>query len=215
MKGLAFIGGEAPGTEHCRFFASNADIIVAADSGLVAAENAGIRPHWIVGDMDSIDSLRRLEKYPDERILQFPEDKDHTDTEFALDLLWEKGCRTVLMAGGGGGRLDHLLAIRSLFERDRYPNRWVTMLDDVRCLNDGDEINMYLPLDSLISILPLGDGCWEIESSGLKWPLNNLKWNRGSVGISNRNISETFSLRIIRGRFMLILPLFNEEADVS
>ena len=215
MRGLAFIGGERPPVSHCCFHAQEADIIAAADSGLIIAESAGLRPDWIVGDMDSMDTLKRLEKYPEDRIIRYPEDKDYTDTELVLDLLWEKGCEYITIAGGGGGRIDHLFAIRSLFERERFPNRWITKHEDIRCLAEGDEIHLHTPINTLVSILPLGDEYWEIESIGLKWPVNNVKWNRGSIGISNRNITETFLLRITRGRFMLIMPLFDSEDDVS
>jgi thiamine pyrophosphokinase len=227
LLGLAFIGGEGPLPGYCRVLAQDADIIVAADSGLQSAENAGVRPDWIIGDMDSLDSLKRLEKYPAERVQRFPKDKDSTDTEMALDLLWEKGCTRVILVGGGGGRLDHLLAIRSLFEREKFPERWITRAEDVRCLDSssdfkgksnisGDELNLEMPIGSLVSIFPLGEGYWEAESSGLKWPLSSLNWNRGSFGISNRTDKETFSIRVIRGRFMIIVPLFdNMEEDVS
>ncbi|MDR0312539.1 MAG: thiamine diphosphokinase [Treponema sp.] len=225
MQGLAFIGGEGPEPGYCHFLAQEADIIVAADSGLKVAENAGVKPDWIVGDMDSLDSLKRLEKYPAERVRRFPKDKDNTDTELALDLLWEMGCTRVVIAGGGGGRLDHLLALRSLFEREKFPDRWVTDMEDVRCLDSSlihqessisdDELNLDMPAGTQVSIFPLGEGYWEAESSGLRWPLNSLNWNRGSFGISNRTVKENFSIRVIRGRFMIIVPLFNMEEDVS
>jgi thiamine pyrophosphokinase len=225
LLGLAFIGGEGPESGYCRVLSQDADIIVAADSGLQIAENAGLRPDWIVGDMDSLDSLKRLEKYPAERVLRFPKDKDYTDTEHALNLLWEKGCDRVVLAGGGGGRLDHLLAIRSLFEREKYPDRWVTRAEDVHCLDSspklqdsnisGDVLNLDLPAGSMVSVFPLGEGYWEAESSGLKWPLNSLNWNRGSHGISNRTVKETFSIRVIRGRFLVIVPLFSSDIMAS
>jgi len=220
MLGLAIIGGEGPEPGICRLLAQEADLIVAADSGLHAAENAGIRPDWIIGDMDSLDAVL-LEKYPEKIIIRFPADKDFTDTELALDLLREKGCDAVWIAGGGGGRLDHLLAVRSLFERNDFPSRWVTSAEDIYCLEKcvpekkddekincvNSEINFSLPLNSMVSVFPLGAGEWSAASRGLKWPLDNVIWNRGLFGISNRNLSETFSIRIINGRFMIILPL--------
>ncbi|MDR1858005.1 MAG: hypothetical protein LBQ69_00885, partial [Treponema sp.] len=49
-------------------------------------------PDWIVGDMDSLGSESRLAKYPGERVVRHAAEKDHSDTEMALSLLWEKGC---------------------------------------------------------------------------------------------------------------------------
>ena len=180
MLGLAFIGGEGPEPDFCRLLARGASLIVAADSGLQTAENAGLRPDWIIGDMDSIDDLGRLEKYPADKIRRFQPDKDQTDTELALDLLWEQGCDKTCILGGGGGRLDHIFALRSLFEREKYPKRWITKNEDIYCLDalntSGGALNIKVPLNSLVSVFPLGRSPWEIESHGLKWPLNGLNW---------------------------------------
>ena len=212
MRGLVFIGGEGPSPAFGRLLAQNADIIVAADSGLISAENAGLEPDWVIGDMDSLDDPGRLEKYPVEKINRFPQDKDYTDTELALELLWEKGCDEICIAGGGGGRLDHLLAIRSLFEREKYPQRWVTSAEDIRCLDvldrSGGKLSLGLSEGSLVSVFPLGIGPWAAESQGLKWHLDGLSWERGSFGISNRTVEERFAIRVIQGRFMIIVPLF-------
>ncbi|MDR2783926.1 MAG: thiamine diphosphokinase, partial [Treponema sp.] len=126
MRGIAFIGGESPPADICRKAASGAEIIVAADSGLVTAEQADVKPDWIVGDMDSLDSESRLAGYNPDRIIKYSADKDYTDTELALALLWDKGCVHTTLVGGGGGRIDHLLAIRALFERDPSPDQWIT-----------------------------------------------------------------------------------------
>ena len=216
MIGLAFIGGEGPSPGFSRLLAQDASLIVAADSGLIAVENAGLEPDWVIGDMDSLDNIQRLEKYPADRIRCFPQDKDYTDTELALDLLWDKGCDEIYIAGGGGGRLDHLLAIRSLFEREKYPQRWVTSAEDIYCLDaqdiigkPGGKLDLKLSEGTLVSVFPLSKGPWTAESQGLKWPLDGLNWDRGSFGISNRTTKERFTVRVFSGRFMLIVPLLS------
>jgi thiamine pyrophosphokinase len=207
LRGIAFIGGEGPSPALCRRLAEDADLVVAADSGLAAAEDAGLRPDWIVGDMDSLDDPGRLKKYPPERVRLFRADKDYTDTELALVCLWEQGCGEIWIAGGGGGRIDHLFAIRALFERDRPPDRWITAAEDIRCLGPGKTLVLSLPPSSMVSLFPLASGPWEAESSGLKWPLRGLAWDRGSFGVSNEAPEGEFSVRAIRGRFMMIAPL--------
>jgi thiamine pyrophosphokinase len=180
--------------------------VAAADSGLAVAENAGLRPDWVVGDMDSLDDPGRLEKYPPERVRLFRADKDFTVTELALACLWEQGCDETWLAGGGGGRIDHIFAIRALFERERPPDRWITGAEDIRCLRPGQTLSLSLPSGSLVSLFPLAADPWEAESLGLKWPLKGLSWNRGSFGVSNAAEGD-FSIRVIRGRFMVITPL--------
>jgi thiamine pyrophosphokinase len=215
MRGIAFIGGEGPPASWSRKLAAGADLLAAADSGLEAAEAAGLRPRWIVGDMDSLDDLRRLEAYPAERVLRYPPDKDETDTELALRLLWDQGCDETWLAGGGGGRVDHLLGIRSLFERERTPDRWLTAREDIRCLREGEHFfpgpagggGPFPGERGEISVFPLGEGPWEAASRGLRWPLAGLNWNRGFCGLSNRAPGGDFYIRVIRGRFLLTFPL--------
>jgi thiamine pyrophosphokinase len=206
MRGIAFIGGEAPDAGSCKTLARGAAVIAAADSGLIIAEKAGLRPHWIVGDMDSLDDPRRLEAYSPDRVIRYPPDKDYTDTELALRLLWDQGCDETWLIGGGGGRTDHLLAIRSLFERDRSPNRWITGGEDIRRLVEGDALSPELPPGSLVSVFPLGLGPWKAESRFLRWPLDALSWNRGFFGLSNTAPEGSFTIRAAAGSFLVILP---------
>jgi thiamine pyrophosphokinase len=183
-----------------------ADILVAADSGLILAEQAGLKPDWIVGDMDSLDDLQRLEAYPPPRILRYPRDKDRTDTELALALLWEKGCAETWLIGGGSGRMDHLFAIQALFEREPRPHRWFTGKEDIHCLNAQEPLALRLHPGALLSIFPLGSGPWEVRSQGLKWPLEGLAWERGFCGLSNVLLDAEVSLFAEAGRFLVILP---------
>jgi thiamine pyrophosphokinase len=202
MRGIGFIGGEGPPPELAAKLAAASDLIAAADSGLMAAEAAGLRPGWIVGDMDSLDDQHCLDAYPAGRIIRHPPDKDYTDTELLLALLWEQGCAEVWLAGGGGGRLDHLLAVHALFEREKSPDRWITATEDIRRIGEGRTLEA--DRGGIVSVFPLGTGPWEAESRGLKWPLAALPWKRGFFGISNVAGEGGFSIRAIRGIFLVI-----------
>ena len=211
MLGIAIIGGEGPPPQALKKIACQAGILVAVDSGLIAAEEAGLKPDWIVGDMDSLageaGGLARLDKYPPDRVIRHPPDKDRTDTELALNLLRDKGYDEIWLAGGGGGRTDHIFAILALFERESPPDRWFTANEEIRCLNEGKTLNAELPPDSLVSVFPLGSGPWQAESSGLKWPLNGLIWERGSFGLSNVAVDGFFEIRSVQGRFLVCMSL--------
>ncbi|MDR2143290.1 MAG: thiamine pyrophosphokinase [Treponema sp.] len=231
--GIVFTGGEGPPPGRCRAVLEEARagnrkaLIAAADSGLIAAEAAGVRPDWIIGDMDSVAG-GRLAAYGPERVLRYPADKDYTDTELAVSLLREKGSARIWIIGGGGGRIDHLFAIRSLFERDRPPERWITSREDIRCLESpgalectpggnvprgrglserpGDAAPANGEKPYPISVFPLGTGPWKAASRGLKWPLTGLVWERGFFGLSNEAPEGAFTIYAETGRFMVILP---------
>jgi thiamine pyrophosphokinase len=157
--------------------------------------------------MDSLGDLSRLDAYPPERVLRYQAEKDYTDTELALGLLWERGCDEVWLIGGGGGRLDHLLALRALFERDPCPSRWITAHEDLHCLDSPAELRWSGPAGSLVSVFPLGPGPWEAESGGLRWPLAGLPWDRGFYGLSNVAERGSFEVRARQGRFLVVLSV--------
>jgi thiamine pyrophosphokinase len=207
LTGIAITGGEGPKSETLKKLAGQADLVVAADSGLAACEEAGIMPDWIVGDMDSLGDLKRLEKYPAEKVIRHRSDKDSSDTELALSLLWEKGCGKVWLAGGGGGRTDHLLAIRALFERERSPDRWFTASEEIRRLKEGQTLSADAAIGSMVSVFPLGAGPWQAESSSLKWPLNGVAWESGCFSLSNVAEKSPFEIKSKRGDFLAVMGI--------
>ncbi|MDR1836565.1 MAG: thiamine diphosphokinase [Treponema sp.] len=213
LLGIVFTGGECPPPQIItRLIEKDAKgaLLVAADSGLMAAARAGLRPDWITGDMDSIDDISRLAAWPPERVIRHQRDKDYTDTELALLLAAEKGCDEVWIIGGGGGRIDHLFGIRSLFEREAFPRRWITEAADIRCIDANAAqrgLSTSLEKGASVSVFPLGAGPWEAGSRGLKWPLEGLPWNRGFFGLSNAAPQGDFIIKAEKGRFMVILPL--------
>jgi thiamine pyrophosphokinase len=215
LLGVVITGGECPPPLLIRqaVHGRNA-LIVAADSGLFHAEEAGLKPDFIIGDMDSIDA-RRLAAYPAECVIRHSHDKDYTDTELAFNLAVEKGCDEIWITGGGGGRIDHLFGVRSLFEREVFPRRWITGNADIWCIEaaiDSESsravnvLSMELEKDAVVSVFPLGGGPWEAASEGLKWPLKGLPWDRGFFGLSNAAVCGEFYIKAEKGRFMIILP---------
>ena len=160
--------------------------------------------------MDSLDSGGCLQGYPTERVIRCTTDKDHSDTELALSLLWEKGCTDVWIIGGGGGRIDHLFGIRDLFERDCFPRRWITAAEDIRCIEGGGAAahgSLVKTGESggLVSVFPLGFGPWKAESRGLKWPLEKVHWKRGIYSLSNVMVAWEMTVSALQGRFLVIL----------
>jgi thiamine pyrophosphokinase len=204
LKGLVITGGEGLESRELKKLAERADVVVAVDSGLVACEKAGIAPDWIVGDMDSLDDIGRLEKYPLESVIRYRSDKDFSDTELALSLLWEKGCGEVWLAGGGGGRTDHLLAIRLLFERQKAPDSWFTAGEEIFRLKEGQTCRADVAIGRVVSVFPLATGPWQAESSGLKWPLDGVCWENGGFSLSNVAQEAPFEISSKKGDFLVI-----------
>jgi thiamine pyrophosphokinase len=207
MRGIAFIGGEHPSPCLCGKAASGADIIVAADSGLITAEEAGVKPDWIVGDMDSLDDESRLAGYSKDRVIRYIADKDYTDTELALRLLWDKGCGHTVLIGGGGGRIDHLFALRSLFDREPSPCEWLTGNEILYCVKSPQTLELRVKSESPVSVFPCGEAPWRAASQGLKWALDALEWGTGFFSISNVALDGNCSISTEKGKFLVIVNL--------
>lgn len=196
MHALICTGGEAPHPDFLNAIAPGFDLTIAADSGLETALRAGIRVDAIVGDMDSLKDENLLEGFPDSCIRRFPVAKDYTDTELAMEYAWERGADAITIAGGGGGRIDHLLAIRALFDRPKPPLAWHAGDESLYRVAEGGEFRMRCGSGARVSVFPLGsEASTGMGSEGLKWPLDGLSWKPGEFGISNLCEHGEFAVR--------------------
>jgi thiamine pyrophosphokinase len=199
------IGGDGPPVEALRAAADGMDMVAAADSGLVLALDAGLVPDLVVGDMDSLPDRSLLDRVPRERVVVFPPDKDETDTEIGMRLLAEKGCTEITLAGGGGGRIDHLLGVAQLFERAAPPVRWMTGNADIYLVERSAEFAGWE--GNTVSVFPLGARAARMKSEGLRWPLDGLEFRRGFGGISNIVTAALMRISVGTGRLLLVRSL--------
>jgi thiamine pyrophosphokinase len=202
LTGCVFTGGLWPAKENCEEYLKEAELYVAADSGLLLARSFGLRPDYIVGDMDSLPNLAILDDYDSRRVIRYPREKDYTDTELGLKLAREKGCDRIFLVGGGGGRMDHFLALYSLFHRENPPSAWLTDRDEIIYIDSRYELKGCEGKG--ISLFPLGLGSVRMRSSGLKWPLDGLEWRVGDIGISNIVADNYAEIEIVTGALLLM-----------
>lgn len=207
-KGLLFIGGKSPNFTHIEALVEESSYIIAADSGYDYLLRNNITPDIVAGDMDSIENIDALDSIPEEKIQRHSVEKDKTDTEIGLDILWEKNIKDITIIGGGGGRLDHVFGIFTLFERERRPYRWITHSS----LVIGIETSLCIDVmkGEIISFFPVGGEACEMHSEGLKWPLDGAVWRRGDMGISNEAISHKITVEMKKGRLIMIKRIERE-----
>ncbi len=82
------------------------DCILACDRGFAWCREAGVVPHLLLGDFDSL----KPEEAGDLPMLRFPVEKDDTDTMLAVRWAAEHGFDEVRLFCALGGSLDHPLA---------------------------------------------------------------------------------------------------------
>lgn len=144
MHILIFTGGDfpAPARTEAYFEKNRFDYVIAADSGADTAHAYGIRPDFVLGDMDSISGSRVLRGITEDKIRRFARDKDFSDTELALlcarEMLGgEARSGRVTLVGGDGGRIDHLLAIYDSFSEPYHADVWLAVHSAVYMLRGG------------------------------------------------------------------------------
>ena len=174
----------APYQEHIRA----AELLIAADGGALPLLRAGIVPHVVIGDMDSINAAGLAELDAHGVTLQrFPREKDETDLELALLHAAAAGATAIDILGALGGRWDHTLANVALLALPEL------LMRRTRLLADGQ--TLFLVRDSAvlegqagdtISLLPLAGDAHGVTTKGLRYPLDNatLSYERAR-GVSN------------------------------
>lgn len=204
-RGVLFIGGLSPRSDRILKILHNDDLICAADSGLDSAVFAGVRPHGVVGDMDSLSDISLLNGFSADSILRAPQDKDETDTELGLDWLRDRGADPLVLIGGGEGRLDHTLALIKLFDNQDSPILWYTALEEIKPVEH--QFRIQGKKGDTVSFFPVGRGPWNAESQGLRWDLGELDWSVETVSLSNRILEDGASVNVLRGRMLMLRPL--------
>ncbi len=119
--------------------------IIAIDGGADHLYKMGIKPDYIVGDLDSI-SEDIFEKFKEESVeyFKYPCKKDETDSELGILLAIEKGNVCIDIYAALGGRVDHELSniglLYYILKKGIYP-RIISEKEDIYIL-ENDEISI-------------------------------------------------------------------------
>ena len=182
--------------------------IICTDGGFDLAKQAGITPHLLLGDLDSIQS-----RIPKELPLKtFPPEKDYTDLELAIHTAIEKKASHVEIWGGIGGRLDHTVANLQLLSCYAEQFRSLSMHDGQnRCfvLNaKGTQKSITIPQekDCYLSLFSLSETVQGRTAKGVKYPLQNHTLTRTfPLGVSNEFKQKEAFLSLEKGSLLIVL----------
>jgi len=188
VRALIIANGASKARGQLRLLARSAQLIIAADGGADAAARARVRPHLLVGDMDSVSPATRARlTRAGVEIRTVPAAKDLTDTELALQIARQRRATDVTLAAGLGGRADHALAnllLPLLAHRMGVRLTLVAGRTEVR-LADG-RVQLDGAVGDLVSLIPLSEAVEHVTTFGLRYPLVGERLARGETrGISN------------------------------
>jgi thiamine pyrophosphokinase len=202
-----FAGGDSPDPAVRDVLPTDA-YVIAADSGLDHADHLGIAVHRVVGDFDSVtpDALDAAEA-TGARIDRYPTAKDATDLELALDAARANASRIVVV-GGDGGRLDHLLGTALLLGSAAYADRQICAYlgpATVHVIRSG--ITLSGVPGELLSLLALHGPAHGVRTAGLRYPLRGETLHPGSSrGISNEFTGPRAEVTVTEGVLLAVQP---------
>jgi thiamine pyrophosphokinase len=183
--------------------------VVAADSGLAAADALGLTVDVVVGDMDSVAPARlAAAEAAGARIERHPEAKDATDLALAMDVALSLGARRLTVVGGDGGRLDHLLGNALLLAADDYAAAHVVAhLGAATITVVRGEATLFGRRGELVSLLAVHGPAHGITTDGLLYPLRDETLAPGSSrGVSNELARPTARVRLRSGVLLAVQP---------
>ena len=207
---VVVIGGGPLSTRFLADVAADATII-AADSGLDHAVEAGLRPTILVGDLDSISAHGKMWAYAHElEIHQHPVDKGATDTELALVRAAATEATDLLVFGAIGDRFDHALGTLVALGNPALARfdtiRLALDHNSVHLMHPGRSVTVDLPQNSTFSLLALHGPCRGVEVTGARWPLNDATFEPSStLGISNETTG-LLHVAVADGILTLVVP---------
>ena len=186
--------------------------LIAADKGLEFFITAGITPDLIVGDFDSLSSEGKayMEKLPQTSIRRLKPEKDDSDTQSAVNLAISRGAKDILILGGTGTRLDHVMANLGLLLSGKERgvnirladvNNYITLVDNGTVLHKSRQYGKY------VSFFSVGGDVAGLSLKGFKYPLNRYHLTVADSGltVSNEITEETAEITYDSGQLLMIM----------
>lgn len=206
MNALILAGSPITVTEELIGRCRDADLVIAADSGVRHAAPLSVTPDLIVGDFDSA-AADDLAHYPAVPRQTHPPRKDALDLELALTEALKRGATGLLIVGALGGRLDQTLA--ALLIATRIHQICPVVLHNghraAYPLKPGDRLTLDLPPATPFSVLSLAPTSI-VSLEGSSYPLDRAKLPFGvGLGVSNEVSVRPLNATLHSGLALLLL----------
>lgn len=197
---IVLTGGD-PVPASLRDHLPRADLVIAADSGYHLAPLLGIDVDLVIGDFDSIDPGADLSR---SEVVRHPTNKDHSDLELAFAAAEARQATDVFVVGGGGGRLDHLLANAAVIaSHDRATITWLTGSESIHVVTGARSITGSA--GDIVTLLALGGDAGGVTTRDLLYPLVRETIHFGSArGLSNVMLTSEATVSVDSGVLIAI-----------
>lgn len=214
----------------------NYNVAFAVDSGLGFFYRTCRMPDYIVGDFDSVEE-EVLKKYEgglgshqcDDRVqcgdcqqregrkpqlIRLNPMKDDTDTEHALHMALDMGCKEIHIFGATGTRLDHVLGNLQLLGLGLRKKAECVIIDPhnrIRLIDRETVLHKDRQFGKYVSLIPYTPEVTGLTLEGFQYPLNNYTMSSFYVegaapvsGVSNEIVENVARITMESGILVLV-----------
>lgn len=166
-------------------------LIISCDGGYKHLKKEGVEPDIFIGDFDT---LNECDLNSPKEVIKLPQNKDDTDTLFAIKEAIKRGYDTFFLFGCLNGKLDHTFANIQLLEY-LLKNKLKGYLFDI----DNDKVIFMIKDSSItlkkskgkISIFSYSPYSYKVKEVNLKYELHDeILSSSFPIGISNEFIED-------------------------
>lgn len=207
MSCLIFCGGAIDDYGFIKRYMQGAELVLCVDSGARHCRKLQVTPDFLIGDFDSIseDDFSALAE-AGVPIIRYPAEKDMTDSELAVQTACDRGCKSVILLGAIGSRLDHSLSNLFLLKKMADLNvegMIANEYNEVMLINGS--ITLEREEGTFITLLPLAGSAKGVTTEGLYFPLADATLEVGSSwGVSNKFADNVATVTVKEGYLLVI-----------
>ena len=209
MKFVIVSGGRNPSLNLLKEELLNSNSVICADSGANSLYEYKIYPDYIIGDLDSIkEEALAFFKNTNTEILQYPPEKDYTDTEIAVDTAISLGAEEIVLLGCTGSRMDHLMGNLGMLLKCLRKNIVATIKDDNNLIMITDKsITLDGSSGTTFSLVAYFSDVYNLTIRGAKYLLKDYFLKIGDpITISNEFLEQKVNIEFTKGILLIIFP---------
>ncbi|MGB0708544.1 MAG: thiamine diphosphokinase [bacterium] len=196
--------GETPSQTLLDQFWSTVDLRIGADGGANRLLSLGLKPDFVVGDLDSLTEANRKQFQASQ--LHLVTDQETNDVSKVLEFCHQRGIKWVHLLGMQGDRTDHFMACLDSCYGFRN-------LLEISLWNETERIDLstgrwsaVLPVGTTVSLIPAFGPVTEITSWGLGYALAGRSLHPGQPpsGVSNLSVEPDVRIEFAGGTLLVV-----------
>ncbi len=208
-KFILFLNGKYP-KNHITFYKSllPGKKIIAVDGGYNFFTKIKINPDILIGDFDSVKFPQKISS--EIEIHRFPDKKDKTDFELALDFCFKYKAGFIEIVMPDYGEIDHLLGNVMLLSRGFKPGVKIKLINycyEIHPVKNG-RLTISGSVGDIVSVIPSSNKV-KMSCTGMDYNVKNLSLSFTSSRALRNRTKNKRSVFEIKGKALIIHLISN------